>query len=126
MRAWSIVFGIGLVILWLTGLNDPNSAAWLTWLDGLAGILAFVISASIAEIPSRRAALGGPLALSIGLFALWMAGLVSSTPAWQHWWTFVFGCGFLVLALGGGKRPGALRSTEIRAVEEKERFRKGA
>lgn len=126
MRTWSMFFGVGLLVLWLAGLNNPQAVGWLTWLDGLAGILAFAVSAGLGDFPSRRAAMRGPIALSIGLFAMWAVALTGGVPAWQGWWTFAFACGFLFLGVAGGRRPGAVRPTEIHTVEERERFRKGA
>lgn len=126
MRAWSVIFGIGLVILWLAGLNNPNAQGWLTWFDGFAAVLAFVLSSSFSEYSTRRATFVGPVALSVGLFALWLVSLATAAPSWQGWWTFIFGCGFLILGLAARRPPAAIRPTEVRPAEERERFKKGA
>jgi hypothetical protein len=127
MRAWSVIFGIGLVILWLTGLSTPNSAAWFTWLDGVGAVLSFIVAGTIRDVAHVRRVVSGPISLSIALFALWIVGLATNAASWQAWWTFVFACGFLLLGIAGGRAPRAVRPGEtVTRHPEEERFRRGA
>ena len=128
MRIWSIIFGIGLIVLWLVGMNSPEAAPWLMWLDGLAGVAAFILAGLAAGAVGRRVAAGGPVGLASALFLMWIVGLITRAAPWQSWWTFVFACAFLLLGvnerkshtrIGGG--PGERPSEEM-----KERFKKSA
>ncbi len=104
VRETSIGLGIGLIIWWLVGLSD-HAAAWLTWLDGIAALCAFGIGAAV--VPSRANApvtAGGPIALSIGLFVLWLIGLATHAQSWLAWWTFVFACAFLAVGVYASTR----------------------
>lgn len=130
MRAWTVVFGITLLGLWLAGLNSPNSAGWLTWVDGLAGVLAFLLSASIGITASRRVNIGGPTAFAVGLFVAWAVGLATGAPFWQSWWNFGVACCFAAMSAISGRRlevrgrpPSEISPT---FEEERERFRRRA
>src|SRR5262245_24316318 len=101
LRGISIALGIGLIVLWLVGVNN-QATLWLTWLDGIAALWAFTLGASI--VPGRSglsATAGAPLALSLGLYVLWGIGLLTRAEPWLAWWTFVFACAFLALGIFG-------------------------
>ena len=99
VRQISVVLGIGLVILWITELN-MNITPWLTWFDLAAGICAFVIAGILDERSPQNVRVAAPIALSLGLFALWIISLeASGAPVWQPWWNFGFACAFLLTGL---------------------------
>jgi hypothetical protein len=100
IRASSIALGIGLVVLWLVGLWN-GATAWLTWLNGVGGLVAFGIAASVTPRVVGAAA-GSPIALSVGLFALWIIALITHATTWLTWWTFAFACAFLMVGMAGG------------------------
>src|SRR5689334_16117282 len=116
VRGISAILGVGLVILWLMGISTSGVAGWLSWLDGAAAIWAFVIagSATTEEIGEQRS--GSPIALSMGLFALWIIALATGTIAWMTWWTFAFACAFLALGIVAAQR----RPTVTTEEEEKD------
>src|ERR1700722_16549841 len=95
-KSMTVLMGVGLAVLWLAGLGSPTSVAWVTWLDFVAGLWAFGIVAGgrINFRIGERA--DSAIALSVGLFAIWIVGLTTIAPGWQSWWNFGFACGFLV------------------------------
>lgn len=101
VRGISIALGVGLVILWLVGLGN-HATSWLTWVDGLAALAAFGVAASVSEGMAASRAASGPLILAAALFGLWVIALFVGASHWLAWWTFAFGCGFLVLGFLGG------------------------
>src|SRR5689334_16338718 len=119
----STMLGIGLVILWIAGLGSADSRSWLTWLDGLAALAAFSLSAFMPTYSSIRTKAGGSIALGIGLLVLWLVGITTPGPVWQAWWTFAFGCAFLLqgFALAGEKAPAA-PSSQAEAEREREKM----
>jgi hypothetical protein len=106
VRGSSIVLGIGLVILWLVGLSN-HATAWLTWFDGLAALCAFGIAAAVSsEHASTSVVSGGPIALAMGLYVLWIVGLATHAEHWLSWWTFAFATAFLVVGVSASmQRP---------------------
>jgi hypothetical protein len=104
VRTSSIILGVGLIALWLVGLAN-HATAWLTWLVGVGGLCAFGIAAAVSpdsRIGERRGyatPVGGPIALAIGLFVLWIVALSIGATGWLAWWTFAGGCAFLILGL---------------------------
>lgn len=104
-RGVSVALGIGLIILWIAGLS-AHSALWLTWLDGIAGLVAILLGVAVVGSVAR-AGVGGWGLLALGLFVLWIIGLAAHAPLWLAWWTFAFACAFVVLAAAstsGGER----------------------
>ena len=130
MRAWSLVFAIGLVVLWIAGLSSPGTAAWLTWLDGVAAICGFIIAGTVDYDSPRSARMGAPIALAVGLYALWIIGLATDGRSFQNWWSFGFACGFLLLGISAYSQPmGAMTPTSMphdRMTRTDDRFRKRA
>lgn len=94
-RAISFVLGLGLVLLWLAGLS-AHASGWLTWLDGLAALIAIAGAASLVEF--HRGGSAGAGLLALGLFVLWIVGLATGATLWLSWWTFAFACAFFVVA----------------------------
>jgi hypothetical protein len=111
-----VVLAIGLVILWIAGLN-AHAAGWLTWLDGVAAVCAFLIAGSVASSLGRGSTSGFLVALAVGLAILWIIGLATHAALWLTWWTFGFACAFLLLGIGAGVRAGhEVRPTQPRTV----------
>jgi len=121
------MLGIGLVILWIAGLGSMDARGWLTWLDGLGALCAFSLTAFMPSYSSRQSRSGGAIALGIGLLALWIIGITTPGPVWQAWWTFAFGCAFVVLGFSlAGERAPATTSSQAEAERERERMRRSA
>jgi len=96
-RVGAVILGVGLVVLWIVGMNH-TATAWLTWMDGMAGLISFVI-ASLAPSEPGRASAGGPGVIGFGLIGLWIVARVTHATEWLTWWTFGFGCAYLIVAL---------------------------
>jgi hypothetical protein len=127
IKSWSIIFGIGLGILWLAGLGAPSATPWMTWFNALGALCSFLIAAGVSDSSARGRRVSSTLMLSIGLFALWIVGLAVGVVAWQTWWTFAFACGFLVLSIGSGSVR-TISATQLERDERavRDRFRKSA
>jgi hypothetical protein len=98
MKSVSAVLGIGLLILTIAGWATTGAVAWLAWLDLVGALCAFWVAYSADETTNAR--VGGSVALGIGLLVLWIIAQSSmNTPAWQSWWTFAFGCAFVILGI---------------------------
>ncbi|HVV48805.1 MAG TPA: hypothetical protein VHO06_04025 [Polyangia bacterium] len=102
-RAISFILGLGLIILWLAGLSS-HASLWLTWLDGLGGLVAIAGAAALVEF--GRGGTAGSGLLALGLFVLWIVGLATGATLWLSWWTFAFACAFFVVA-GASTSSGA-------------------
>jgi hypothetical protein len=100
-----MAMGLGLVVLWLYGFNT-HATPWLTWLVGLSALCAFTLGSRAIPRRSVKEAAGGPIALAGGLFILWLVGLGLHVEPWLAWWTFIFGCGFLMLGIYVSARIG--------------------
>lgn len=121
VRTWSIILGIGLIILGIAGLNTAAGGPWIAWLDILGGLMSFFVAASArpavtAVSTQRYPNAGGVLFLSLGLFAMWIIGVVtkSVTPT-LAWWNFGFACVYGLLAITAYRGPTA----QIRREEER-------
>ena len=103
VRGFSVVLGIGLVVMWIAGLGTSTSPAWMNWLDLVGAIGAFIAAGAVSETPARRLNLViGPILLSAGLLILWIAGLTTGASVAMSWWNFVFGVAFGLVAVFGG------------------------
>src|SRR5437868_2750970 len=91
----AIGLSFGLILLWVAGLSR-HASAWLTWLDLLAGLIAFGSATQFAA--SRRAGVVGWTSMALGLFVLWIAALATGGRSWLASWTLVLGFAFLLLA----------------------------
>jgi hypothetical protein len=103
IKAMALLCAVGLTILWLAGLGSPFSASWMTWLDGVCALIGYGVAFSETRVR-------GPISLSIGLFALWIVGMATNGAAWQNWWTFAFGCGYLLVGL--------MKPSDVQAVSD--------
>jgi hypothetical protein len=99
--AVALALGLGLAVLWIAGLVY-HAAVWLTWLEGGAALIAFGLAAVFAV--STSAGMAGSGLLALGLFALWIIALMAGGALWLAWWTFAFGCAFLLLTAAAGSR----------------------
>jgi peptidoglycan/LPS O-acetylase OafA/YrhL len=126
IKSTSVILGIGLIILWIAGLGSPNTTPWVTWLDGIGGIWAFLIAAGVSDRSGRGARSGNPIALAIGLFVLWIVALASHVVPWQSWWTFAFACAFLIVGIAGGAARPPRGQAELEQDRTRERFRRSA
>lgn len=115
-KSISLLSAIGLTILWIAGLGSPFSASWLTWLDGVAALIGYGVTFGSSRV-------SGPIGLAVGLFALWIIGMATNGAAWQNWWTFAFGCGYLLVGLMAPARAHVATPVEH---ETTERFRRSA
>lgn len=105
-RPISVALGIGLIILWIAALS-AHAVPWLTWLDGVAGLVAIGLGLTFAAQVGRSGMAGWGL-LALSLFALWIIALAAGTTLWLAWWTFAFACAFLILAASATAGPSRL------------------
>ncbi len=110
VRGLMIALGIGLLILWIVGLQ-AGSAGWLLWLDFVGGVLSIIGGAALTDAVARYGRLGEPLFLSVGLFVLWIIALAVGMAAWKTWWTFAFACAYLLVALAAGTERAPMTRT---------------
>lgn len=133
VRAWAILLGIGLFILGVAGLNTPGSI-WIGWLDIIGGIISFYVGAvssiAVASVSAGRTGgshiysnVGGVFFLSLGLFAVWIAGLVTSRASISMaWWNFGFACAYGLLAIRSVRLRGDMTQVPVN-TEEREQQR---
>jgi len=95
-RPISVALGLGLIILWIAALSG-HAVGWLTWMDGLAGLVAIALGLTFTAQVAGSSRTGWGL-LGLSLFALWIVALAAGGTIWLAWWTFAFACAFLVLA----------------------------
>jgi hypothetical protein len=112
VRTWSLVLGLGLVILGLGGLSQLTGGTWMAWLDIIVGLVSFFAAGSSAMAPATEggrqpAGSGGLLTLSVFLFAMWLIGLVTGSVAKSIlWWNFAFACAYGLVAIAAYARRG--------------------
>lgn len=133
-KTWSIILGVGLVILGLSGLGSMGGT-WIAWLDivgGVFGIIAASSSTNYAGISGEQyPSVAGLASVTVGLFAMWIIGLATqSVTTTMSWWNFGFGVAFGLLAVGTrravvknpvatnalGQRPDSARNERKRAA----------
>jgi hypothetical protein len=97
-----VLIALLLSALWFAGLA-MHAQTWLTWLNGVAAILAFIIAGMFGpgQPDNDRRWLSAVLALS--LFGLWLAALISGAAPWLTWFTFAAGCVVAIIAVGGNR-----------------------
>ena len=123
MRVSSVIAGFGLIIVFLVGLGTTGSAPWLSWLDLAGGVLCLIAATSVRD---RGSSAASAIGLAVGLYVLWIVGMLTNGAPFQNWWTFVFACvmviGGILGASGVGMHTG--RAAAGTTTEERERFRK--
>ena len=116
IRSLSLVLGVGLAVLWIFGVTY-DATAWLTWLDLVAALCAFLIAIGVgAAATGRSVSAGGALALGLGLGALWIIAVATAAIPWLTWWTFAFACAFILLGLLGSLADKHMTRTPPRAA----------
>ncbi len=94
-RVWAIALSFTLVLLWVAGLAHA-APRWLTWLNLVAGVIAFGTATPLTE--SRRAGITGWSALGLALLLLSIAAFARGDRSGVASWTLVVACAFLMLA----------------------------
>jgi hypothetical protein len=135
VRAWSIVLGVGLVVLGIAELNTPSSS-WIGWLDIVGGILSFGVAATVSGVAPVSTALdvrprstnaGSLLFICAGLFVMWIVGLVSgNVTTGMAWWNFAFACAYGLLAISSYGGRGMMRKVPTADLEHREGPRRAA
>lgn len=97
LRASLVALAIALLLLWRVGVVD-GATDWMTWLDGVAALLAFLlVPVTTDEVGPLGAALG-PQLIGLALVAFAVVGLLTRASGWLTWFTLALGCGYLVFA----------------------------
>ncbi len=97
LRASLVALGIAMILLWIVGLVD-HATDWVVWLDGIAGVLTFLL------VPVTRDDVGpigvslGPNLVGLGLLAVFIVAVSTRASAWITWFTLAFSGGYLMLA----------------------------
>ncbi len=95
----SAILGVLLLCLWVAGLGSPYARVWLTWLDGLGGVGAFILGAYLPVLSTRKSRISAPLFLASYLLGIGTIGVVTPGSVWQGWWTVGFGAVFFYLSI---------------------------
>lgn len=104
-KTLSIIFGLGLIVLWVVAISQPGITSWLTWLDGIVGLCAVIMGLAMTSDSPKSLRMGGPVIIAIALFALWIIGMAISATGWLSWWTFGFACAFLFTGFTSTSTP---------------------
>jgi hypothetical protein len=99
--SWMLAFWLGGLFIVGQGGSVPQ---WMVWLTGLAAAFA-VLGGIIAPSVSEPARIAGPIALSLGLLGLWVAGLALRTEAWLPWCNFLGGIAYFTGAVSAATFP---------------------
>jgi len=97
LRASLTALGFSLLLLFVVGVVD-DATWWLTWADGVAGVLTLLLVAVTRPRSSPIAASIGPGLLGLALAALFIVGLGTHASAWLVWFTAAFAAGQLLFA----------------------------
>ena len=95
VKTWLTVLGVGMLIQWIAGMSSSYASPTITWLDFGIAILSFVGVSLTKPSTDRNTRAGGTIALALGVFAIWLGGLVNGATAWLTWWNFAFACAYL-------------------------------
>lgn len=111
VRGITAALALGLLVLWMAGINSPVSQPWIAWADMVVGALAFFFAANINEASPKSRLVGGPVLISAVLFLCWLGGVASATgTSWLAWWNFAFACAYLLVGiLASAARPAVVR-----------------
>ena len=71
IRSFSVVLGIGLVVMWIAGLSTLNSPTWMNWLDLVAAIGAFVVAGAVNESRASRFDSSSPVPCNPSAFSFY-------------------------------------------------------
>lgn len=100
---WSLGLSIGLFALGVVSIFGPGSSVgpgtWLAWCDLVGAWAAYLIAADITATSTRAQRIGGPIALSLGLFLACFVTYEPEEMGWLTWSTMAFACSFLLLGI---------------------------
>jgi hypothetical protein len=97
LRASLCALGVTMVLLWLVGVVD-GATPWMTWLDGIAGVLTLLLVPVTRPTTGPIAAAVGPLLLGGGLIAMFIVAAGVHASGWLTWFTLAFGAGYVMFA----------------------------
>lgn len=97
LRASLCALGVTMVLLWMVGVVD-GATTWMTWLDGVAGVLTFLLVPVTRPSTGPIGAAVGPALLGSGLVVVFIVGLATHASAWLTWFNLAFGAGYLMFA----------------------------
>ncbi len=101
-RTWLWVMGVGLVLLWMAELGEPDVPRGLAWLDLIAAVISFIGAVVTRPEWTRAKRAAGTIGLGLGVLALWVIGLANGSTPWVAWWNFSFGVVYLVVGILSG------------------------
>jgi hypothetical protein len=102
VRAWTILFGLGFLGLWLNyfaGPTSPGDGAWLAWVDVALGAITLVIAGMLHRSARKTELVAAPIFLGILAIAACIIGMQligSSQLVWGN-----FGLAVCFFILGG-------------------------
>jgi hypothetical protein len=88
VRPVSYFLSFWLAMLFVVGQLGQHVPGLMVDAVGLGALIA-MLGGMIAPIVSPRLRLAGPIALSLGLFALWGVGLAMKVSPWLPWSIFI-------------------------------------
>jgi hypothetical protein len=97
LRASLTALGLSMLLLWVVGVTD-DATTWMTWLDGIAGVLTLLLVPVTRGDSSPIAAALGPALVGAGLIVMFVVGLPAHASGWLVWFTGAFGAGYLGFA----------------------------
>jgi|GEM_PF-918570 hypothetical protein len=121
LKRVSTLLGVGLLALWALGLGDTAASSWVVWFLGLGSLWSFGIALFSSDIPSQSERIAQPLALSVGLFAVWLIGITIDSAQWLNRWTFVAAVAYFLFGVSGltrRKRAAQVHPLEKRSEEK--------
>lgn len=84
-----------MVLIWMVAVVN-HSTDWMTWLNGIAAVLTFLLVPVSGPNVSPGAVSVGPQLIGLGLMAMFILGIVTHASAWLTWFTFAAGCAYLL------------------------------
>jgi len=85
LMAFLLSFWLALLFVVATAAHVPKLMVFFV---GLGALCAF-FGGCISPLVSKAWRLAGPIALSIGLFSLWIVALATKQPLWLPWCVFM-------------------------------------
>ena len=128
LKRVSTGLGMGLLALWALGLGDPGASSWVVWLLGLGALWSFGIALFSSDIPAQAERVAQPLALSVGLFAVWLIGITLDSSQWLNRWTFIAGVAYFLFGVSGLAKAKPRHKTSVYPLDKKpeEKMKKSA
>jgi hypothetical protein len=99
----------GLLALWLVGVIT-RATTWVTWLDGMAALGAFMVAGDIGRNTDAASVVAGPLMIALGLLVVGVFAATGHAAPWMIVLTFIFTPAFVALAIWAGLRRRARRT----------------